>query len=66
MQPLRVQAADKVLVDFDTSCFSDIAIFLEILLVEDLQEGTSNRGNDLRYDVNINLEEAYKGLRKKC
>jgi len=24
----------------------------------------SNRGNDLRYDVNINLEEAYKGLEK--
>ena len=25
---------------------------------------TSNRGNDLRYDVNINLEEAYKGTEK--
>ena len=26
---------------------------------------SSNRGNDLRYDVNIKLEEAYKGLAKK-
>ena len=25
---------------------------------------TSNRGNDLRYDVNISLEEAFKGLEK--
>ena len=25
---------------------------------------SSNRGNDLRYDVSINLEEAYKGLEK--
>ena len=25
---------------------------------------TSNRGNDLRYDVSINLEEAYKGTEK--
>ena len=27
-------------------------------------EETSNRGNDLRYDVNISLEEAFKGLEK--
>ena len=26
---------------------------------------SSNRGNDLRYDITINLEEAYKGISKK-
>ncbi len=49
---------------FDTSSFSDI--------FEDFFGdfgGTStrrnnSRGNDLRYDVNVNLEEAYEGLQK--
>ena len=54
---------------FDTSSFSDI--------FEDFfgdfsdgsrgssRRGSSARGNDLRYDLNINLEDAYKGLEKK-
>ena len=48
---------------FDTSSFSDI--------FEDFfgdfgggQRRSSNRGNDLRYDVTINLEEAFKGIEK--
>ena len=32
---------------------------------EDLAEEPPNRGNDLRYDVSIGLEEAYSGLNKK-
>ena len=35
-------------------------ILVEVVLLE----GSSNRGNDLRYDVSINLEEAYKGIQK--
>ena len=54
---------------FDTSSFSDI--------FEDFfgdftggsggsgRRSSGNRGNDLRYDVGISLEEAYKGLEKK-
>ena len=50
---------------FDTSSFSDI--FEDFF--GDFGDGgssrtSSNRGNDLRYDVNISLEEAYKGLEK--
>jgi len=55
--------------DFDSSSFSDI--------FEDFfgdftggsrgssRRSSGNRGNDLRYDVSISLEEAYKGLEKK-
>ena len=54
---------------FDSSSFSDI--------FEDFfgdftggsrgsgRRSSGNRGNDLRYDVSISLEEAYKGLEKK-
>ena len=46
----------------DTSSFSDI--FEDFF--SDFGGGqtrrSSNRGNDLRYDVSINLEEAYRGL----
>jgi len=50
---------------FDTSSFSDI--FEDFF--GDLGEGgssrrSSNRGNDLRYDVTITLEEAYSGVEK--
>jgi len=50
---------------FDTSSFSDI--FEDFF--SDFGGGgptrrSSNRGNDLRYDVNIDLEEAYKGIQK--
>jgi len=50
---------------FDTSSFSDI--FEDFF--GDFGDGgssrtSSNRGNDLRYDVSINLEEAYKGSEK--
>ena len=50
--------------DFNSSSFSDI--FEDFF--GDFGGGTSrrssNRGNDLRYDTNISLEEAYKGLEK--
>ena len=50
---------------FDTSSFSDI--FEDFF--SDFGGGgssgrSSNRGNDLRYDVSIDLEEAYKGVEK--
>jgi len=49
---------------FDTSSFSDI--FEDFF--SDFGGGStrrsSNRGNDLRYDVSIDLEEAYKGIQK--
>ena len=48
--------------DFNSSSFSDI--FEDFF--GDFGGGTSrrssNRGNDLRYDTSISLEEAYKGL----
>ena len=54
--------------DFGSS-FSDI---FEDFFGDDIFGGgrrtgrrSSNRGNDLRYDVSINLEDAYKGLNKK-
>ena len=54
---------------FDTSSFSDI--FEDFF--GDVSSGSrgsgrrssGSRGNDLRYDLNISLEEAYKGLEKK-
>ena len=50
---------------FDTSSFSDI---FEDIFSDFGGSGSSrrssNRGNDLRYDVSINLEEAYKGIEK--
>jgi len=54
---------------FDTSSFSDI--FEDFF--GDFSEGSrgpsgrssASRGNDLRYDLSINLEDAYKGLEKK-
>ena len=49
---------------FDASSFSDI--FEDFF--SDFGGGStrrsSNRGNDLRYDITISLEEAYKGLEK--
>jgi molecular chaperone DnaJ len=54
---------------FDTSSFSDI--FEDFF--GDFSDGSSgsgrrssgSRGNDLRYDLSINLEDAYKGLERK-
>jgi molecular chaperone DnaJ len=54
---------------FDTSSFSDI--FEDFF--GDFSDGSrgssrrssGSRGNDLRYDLSINLEDAYKGLEKK-
>ena len=60
----KVEAAGQGFGGFDTSSFSDI--FEDFF--GDFGGGstrrTSNRGNDLRYDVTITLEEAYKGLEK--
>ena len=50
---------------FDTSSFSDIfEDFFGDFGGGGSTRRTSNRGNDLRYDVTITLEEAYKGLEK--
>ena len=50
---------------FDTSSFSDI---FEDFFGDFGGDGNSrrqnNRGNDLRYDLTVNLEEAYKGLER--
>ena len=55
---------------FDTSSFSDIFedFFGDFSGSSSRGSGrrsSGNRGNDLRYDVSISLEEAYKGLEKK-
>ncbi len=50
---------------FDTSSFSDIfEDFFGDIGGGRSSRRSSNRGNDLRYDLSINLEEAYKGLEK--
>jgi len=50
---------------FDTSSFSDIfEDFFGDFGGGGSTRGSNNRGNDLRYDVSINLEEAYKGSEK--
>ena len=68
MQRLKVEVA-KDLVILTLSSFSDI---FEDFFGDDVFGGgrrsgrrSSNRGNDLRYDVSISLEEAYSGLNKK-
>ena len=54
---------------FDTSSFSDIFEDFFGDFTDDSRgsgrRSSGNRGNDLRYDVSIGLEEAYKGLEKK-
>ncbi len=51
--------------DFNSSSFSDIfEDFFGDFGGGGSPRRSSNRGNDLRYDVSINLEEAYKGLEK--
>jgi molecular chaperone DnaJ len=55
---------------FDTSSFSDIFEDFFGDFTEGSSQGSSrrtsgNRGNDLRYDLTINLEDSYKGLEKK-
>ena len=50
---------------FDTSSFSDIfEDFFGDFGGGSSSRRSSNRGNDLRYDVSINLEDAYKGIQK--
>ena len=49
---------------FDTSSFSDIFEDFFGDFGGSTPGRSSNRGNDLRYDVTINLEEAYKGTEK--
>ena len=50
---------------FDTSSFSDIfEDFFGDFGGGGSTRRSSNRGNDLRYDVSIDLEEAYKGIQK--
>ena len=51
--------------DFNSSSFSDIfEDFFGDFGGGGSSKRSSNRGNDLRYDVSINLEDAYKGLEK--
>jgi len=50
---------------FDTSSFSDIfEDFFGDFGGSNSRRSSNNRGNDLRYDVNISLEDAYKGIEK--
>ena len=50
---------------FDTSSFSDIfEDFFGDFGGGSSSRRSSNRGNDLRYDVSINLEDAYIGIQK--
>ena len=51
---------------FDTSSFSDIFedFFGDLGGGSGASRGSSSRGNDLRYDLTIGLEEAYSGLEK--
>ena len=50
---------------FDASSFSDIFEDFFGDFAGGSRGSSGNRGNDLRYDVSISLEEAYKGLEKK-
>ncbi len=50
--------------DFNSSSFSDIFEDFFGDFGGGSSRRSSNRGNDLRYDTNISLEEAYKGLEK--
>ena len=51
---------------FDTSSFSDIfEDFFGDFSGGSSRRSSGNRGNDLRYDLTISLEDAYKGLEKK-
>ncbi len=50
--------------DFNSSSFSDIFEDFFGEFGGSSPRRSSNRGNDLRYDVSISLEEAYKGLEK--
>ena len=50
---------------FDTSSFSDIfEDFFGDLGGGGSQQRSGNRGNDLRYDISINLEDAFRGIEK--
>ena len=50
---------------FDTSSFSDIfEDFFGDFGGSESSRRPNNRGNDLRYDLTINLEEAYSGIEK--
>ena len=50
---------------FDTSSFSDIfEDFCGDFGGQSSSRRSSNRGNDLRYDVSINLENAFRGIQK--
>ena len=49
---------------FDTSSFSDIFEDFFGDFGGSSTRGSNNRGNDLRYDVTINLEDAYQGIEK--
>ena len=50
---------------FDTSSFSDIfEVFFGDFGGGGSTRRSSDRGNDLRYDVSVTLEEAFKGLEK--
>ena len=49
---------------FDSSSFSDIFEDFFSDFGGGTSRRTSNRGNDLRYDVSISLEDAYKGTEK--
>ena len=57
------EEVDFKVLGFDSTSFSDILEDFLVTLAE-ASRRTSNRGNDLRYDVSITLEDAYKGTEK--
>ena len=68
MQHLKVVVIkDLVILILDHHFQTFLKIFLAMIYLEEEEDGrrSSNRGNDLRYDVSISLEEAYSGLNKK-
>ena len=69
MQLLKDGRAGQGFGGFDASSFSDIfEDFFGDFGTNSRSSGgrsSSSRGNDLRYDVSISLEEAYRGLEKK-
>ena len=63
---LKVEVVEdfKAFGGFDSSSFSDIFEDFFSDFGGSSSRRTSNRGNDLRYDVNIKIEDAYKGTEK--
>ena len=67
LDTLLLKAAVEAIKDLVVLTLHPFQIFLKIssaILVEEALLESSNRGNDLRYDVSIDLEEAFKDIQK--